>query len=620
MKIVTAKRLSAVSCILFGGCVSTGGVPEVSQSQWALNATPLERSAAELDNDTQEHIAWAKTYRDRIVGVAGPRTIENTLVPYNSMMMHLDAAQSECALFARVHPERQVRAAAQEGELVVIKHLNELAVDRELYDAFQDLDTSRADPETQYVAYKILRQFRKNGVDQPAETRQRIAELQGQIAGLTQAFVKNIPEYGPPYDIPDVLRQLLAARYEVAQLMGYSTWGDYVTADTMAESAAHAQSFVQTVVDLSNGARDREYAAVMERLGPNVHPAASGNNPDGASQALLVTKEMRVFDPLQWSVFPYFSLPDVLNGLFEVTQRLFGVTYRRVHGLNLWHEDVTAWDVYDGNERIGRFYLDLYARDGKWERTAHFNYRTGIGGVRLPQSVLVCSLRHSLTTPEGVVLMDQTHVAALFSAFGHMLHNIFAGHHRWMAASGISNEADFVEVPGNAMRELCYDPDVLPVFAKHYRTREPMPSDLVEQVCRATAVSERAETARRAFDAVLALSLQRHDPRELDSIELMAELQEWYCACDSSDGTHFQFSLQDLGPRSAGRYTHVWSEMIAKDILTRFQREGMLSPKTGRLYRNTILEPGGSKKADEMVKDFLGRPHSDEAFRRWLEE
>ena len=186
-----AKRLPALCLISLTGCASTETVDRLYQSQWALSSTPLDRGAGEFDNDMHEHLAWAKSYRARVLAADGPRTIENTLVPYNEMMMHLDAARAECELFSRVHPDEQVRSVAEAGEQAVAKHITELSLDHELYEAFEALDVSGADTETQYLLYKILRDFRRAGVDKSEDAREQIKLLKDEIVKLGQEFGRN---------------------------------------------------------------------------------------------------------------------------------------------------------------------------------------------------------------------------------------------------------------------------------------------------------------------------------------------------------------------------------------------------------------------------------------------
>ncbi len=660
------------------GCSSTRPAQQVAMSRWALEATPADRSAGKLSNDVAEHLAWAEAHRSRLLEVQGPRTVDNTLGPYNRMMMHLDAARSECELFARVHPDAQLREVAEIGEQKVSKYLTALKLDRELYEAFGDLDVSRADQSTQYLIFKILRDFRRAGVDKSEDVREEIAALNEQIVRIGQQFIKNIsadvreiildspadldglpgdwvdkhppdadgkihvttryPDFYPfmtyarnaearralygkfknrgyPKNI-DVLQQLLTRRYELAQLLGYHNWARYITEDKMIGSAVNARSFIERVTELARTAAQRDYDLLLDRKRQDSPGAAKVEDWEKNYYEQRVKTERYAFDAQ--SVRPYFNFPDVQRGLFELTGRLFGVTYRQVHGLDLWHEDVTAWDVFDGRECLGRFYLDLHPRDNKYGHAAQFDYRTGIAGLRLPQAALVCNFPNPRDNRDGLALMEHEEVVTFFHEFGHLLHSIFSGHRKWMGNSGISTEWDFVEAPSQILEEWCYDLEALQLFARHHETGETIPEELVGKLRKARDFGEGVNAAHQMFYAAVSLNYYDRDPTDLDTTVLMTELQEKYSPFDYVGDTHFQCSFGHLDQYSAIYYTYMWSLVIAKDLFSKFEQEGLLNTKTARRYREMILEPGGSKPAADLVQDFLGRPYSFDAFERWL--
>ncbi|RME41276.1 MAG: peptidase M3, partial [Planctomycetota bacterium] len=657
------RTVTAGMIVMAAGCATPGArrpQPE-APGLWSLDATPLDRTPEELTVQTTEHLAWAKALRDRIVEVTGPRTIENTLVPYNRMMMHLDASRNEGELLAAVHPDPAVREAAEETQRRATKMITELKLDRELYEAFAALDVSHADAETRFVVEKILREFRRAGVDKPEEVRKRIARLNDEILKTGQTFARNIrddireivldspadlaglpadwiekhkpgkdgkihvttqyPDYIPfmtyaknadarrelylkfrnrgyPQNL-EVLDTLIAKRYELARLLGYDNWADYVTEDKMIESGENARKFIDRIAKLARGPAQRDYAVLLERKRKDVPGATSVADWEKDYYANLVRTEKFAFDPQ--SVRPYFNFVDVRDGLFKLTQELFGVTYRQVHGLNLWHPDVTAWDVYDKDRCIGRFYLDLHPRPGKYSHAAQFDYRTGIRGVRLPQAVLVCNFPDPRKSPEGLALMEHDEVVTFFHEFGHLLHAIFSGHNRWIGSSGISTEWDFVEAPSQMLEHWCYNADALRTFARHYQTGEPIPVDLVEKLRKASDFGKALHVAHQMFYAAVSLNYYNRDPKDLDTTGLMVELQKRYSPFDYVEGTHFQCSFGHLDQYSAIYYTYMWSLVIAKDLFSRFEKEGVLNPRTARDYRRAVLEPGGSKKAADLV-------------------
>jgi len=654
-------------------------VPPTSAAEWALESTPLDRSAAELERTTDAHVEAAEALRDEIVGLEGERTVENTLEPYNRLEMHLDAAASDCQLMFNVHPNEAVRDVAQDGEQRVSRLRTRLSLSRELYDALAAIDRASLDEETGHALKKILLDFRRSGVDREEAVREQVAALREDLTELGQRFSENIasgqrsvtfdsvdalaglpedwiaqhapdargrvtvdttyPDYIPfmtyaedgearealyrayldrahPENL-EVLEELVRTRHELATLLGYEHWADYITEDKMIGSAAAAQEFIDRVARLSRRAAMRDYALLLDRKRRDTPSATSVADYEKGYYGELVRNEQFELDSQE--VRAYFDFEAVRQGLFDVTGRLFGVRYEPVEGLDLWHEDVTAWDLLEGDERIGRFYLDLHPREDKYNHAACFPYRGGIDGQRLPQAVLVCNFPNPRTSDDGHALMEFGEVNTFFHEFGHLLHVLFGGHRRWMNTSGISTEWDFVEAPSQMLEEWVYDLETLQLFARHVETGEPIPAALVEKLRRARDFGKGTNAAHQMFYAALSLNLYDRHPAGLDTTALVREMQRRYSPFEHVEGTHMQCSFGHLDGYSAIYYTYMWSKVIAKDMFSRFEAEGLLDPQTARAYRAEILEMGGARPAAELVEAFLGRPYSFEAFERYLD-
>ncbi|MCH7864877.1 MAG: peptidase M3, partial [Proteobacteria bacterium] len=176
-------------------------------------------------------------------------------------------------------------------------------------------------------------------------------------------------------DNMEVLSALIAKRYELARILGYDHWADYITADKMMGSAANAAEFIDKVSAVAGPPAQRDYAVLLERK-RRVAPAATKvADWEKTYYAEAVKSEQYQFDSK--TVRPYFEFSRVQQGLFDLTSQMFGIEYRQVMGLNLWHQDVTAWDVYEGDQRLGRFYLDLRPRPNKYKHAACFGCRAG---------------------------------------------------------------------------------------------------------------------------------------------------------------------------------------------------------------------------------------------------
>ncbi|MDG2148847.1 MAG: Zn-dependent oligopeptidase [Planctomycetota bacterium] len=649
------------------------------QSDWALESMPIDRSAEQLSVATLGHLDAARVLRDEILAVEGPRTPENTLLLLNELYMHIDAASSENGLFEEVHPDADMRAVAEEGSRSVSAFITELSLDRALYEALEGIELEGEDAATQFAVKKELRDYRRAGVDQPPEVQGRIAALNSEIVELGQEFSRNIkddvrvmkltdvsqleglpddyiaahpvqddgaihvsttyPDYIPfmrystqpelrrqlyleynnrgyPRNVV-VLESLIAKRDEKAKLLGYENWADYVTEDKMVGSEANAAAFIEQIAGVSREAAERDYQMLLDTKRQDVPDATGVADWEKGYYSEKVRAEQYDFD--SQAARPYFDYERVRQGIFDVTSRLFGVRYEQVAGLDLWDEDVTAWDLFDGDEQIGRFFLDMHPRDNKYGHAAQFGYRSGVEGERLPVATLVCNFPNPKDSDDGVALMEFGQVSTFFHEFGHLLHTMFAGHRRWAMNSGISTEWDFVEAPSQMLEEWLYDAETLQSFAMHYETGEPIPEALIDKIRAAAEFGKGMNTAHQAFYAALSFNCYARDVEGLDTTELVQELQAKYSPFAYVDGSHFQCNFGHLNGYSAIYYTYKWSEVIAKDMFSRFAEDGVLNEETARLYREKVLEPGGSKPAAELVEDFLGREYGFESFRQWLD-
>jgi thimet oligopeptidase len=248
-----------------------------------------------------------------------------------------------------------------------------------------------------------------------------------------------------------------------------------------------------------------------------------------------------------------------------------------------------------------------------------FQLATGQAGRRLPEAALVCNFVRP--GPAGdPALLEHSEVRTFFHEFGHLLHHVLGGHVRWAMQSGVATEWDFVEAPSQMLEEWVWDPQVLGSFSRHVSSGEPIPPDLVARMRAADEFGKGLHLRQQAFYAALSLELHRRDPATLDSTRLVAELQEAYTPFRHVPGTFFQESFGHLDGYSAIYYTYMWSLVIAKDLFGAFQARGLLDPEVARRYRRAILEPGGSRPAAELVREFLGRPHGFDAFEAWLDQ
>jgi len=601
--------------------------------------------------------------------------LATTLRAFDAAFAALGEAASRASLARNVHPDPVLRDAAEAAEQEVDALSTELSLDRGLYDALAALDASREDGATRYLVAKSLRDFRRAGVDRDAATRMRVRALREELVRIGQEFGRNIKDDvrrleleradldGLPEDwrrlhplgeggrvtvttdntdyVPfmtyarsesarealwrlyrlrghpknlDVLSRMLARRAELSRLLGYPSWAAYVTEDKMIGSADAAADFIARIAGASEARMRRDHAQLLARKRKDAPGAARVESWDSAYLQERIKAEEYGFD--SQSVRPFFEYGRVKRGVLDVTGRLFGIAYRRDAAAEVWHPDVEAYEVLEGDRLLGRIYLDMHPREGKYKHYAQFTLSSGQAGVRLPEGVLVCNFPRP--SAAGPALMEHGDVKTFFHEFGHILHHVLGGHTRWAAHSGVATEWDFVEAPSQMLEEWVWDPGVLATFARHVETGEPIPAEVVRRMKAADEYGKGLMVRQQMFYASTSLELHRRDPDRLDTTALVAEMQERYTPFRHVDGTYFHESFGHLDGYSAIYYTYMWSLVIAKDLFGPFREAGLMTPETARRYRKTILEPGGSKPAAELVKDFLGRPHAFEAYEAWL--
>lgn len=683
-----ARTLSLVSTLALaaglaaGGCGSTSKQPEPQVKDTivpkTVNANAAEKSAADqfLDECRQGLVA-ARALLPEIKGLAGARTLDNTLVPYNDLLVGVSRSSALAGLYSEVHPDETIRDAARTCEQEVSAFMTDLQLDRGLYDALAALDVSALDAEARRFVEHTLRDFRRAGVDRDEATRERIKQINEELTRLGQQFSKNIaedvraievtdearlagmpkdwidahrvasgtfkittdyPDYNPfmMYADDDELRkelyvkfrsrgdaaneeilgQVLALRAEMAKLLGYATWADYITEDKMMKSAARAAEFIDRVHKLAKKRADRDYAELLKQLKRTDKKATRVEDWQKTWLETQVKKDKYQVDSQE--VRAYFPFAQVLDGLLDITSKIYDIQYVPADGVARWHDDVKVYEVMRGDAKLGRIYLDMHPREGKYKHAAQFTLRDGVRGVQLPEGVLVCNFPNPRT--EGAALMEHDDVVTMFHEFGHLMHHVLGGDHRWIRQSGVATEWDFVEAPSQMFEEWAWSHDTLARFARHHETGEVIPAALVDKMRKADKFGLGTQTVQQMFYAAISLGFHTADPAKLDQLAEVKRLQQKYTPFAYVDGTRFHASFGHLVGYSAMYYTYMWSLVIAKDLLTPFGAKGLMNAEATYAYRDKILAPGGTRDAADLVKDFLGREFDFKAFEKYLTE
>ena len=620
----------------------------------------------------------AQASLDRLLAVKGKRTVANTLDLYNEISIHSDNAGYASGLMESVHPDSIFRTTAEGVTQQVDKFQTDLGLNKAVYDALSAIDMKRLDPETRYFVDRTLKGFRRGGVDRDDATRARISMLNERLTLLSQQFSRNIrsdrrsftvdsaeelkgvPEDwlkthapGPDgkitltVDYPDyfpimryaengkvrermrreklsvaypanmgVLDSLLLVRNEIATTLGYPHWASYITEDKMIGSAENAAAFLDRLSALAvNAARD-EYQIYLTRKREDVPNATAVEQWESGYYGQLIRKRDYDFDAQ--AARPYFAFKNVKKGLMDAMSQIFSVRFERVANAQVWHPSVEAYDVYEGKKLLGRFFLDLHPRAGKFEHAAQFGIRKGVHGVQLPEAALVCNFPGDKEGDPG--LMEHSDVETFFHEFGHLLHSMFGGDGRWEPVAGTSVERDFVEAPSQMLEEWVWDPKVLATFAKHYQTGEPIPADMVMKMRRADTFGRAIDVAFQLFYANVSLNIYNKDPKDVNTDAVVAKYEREMVPFPATEGTHMQTSFGHLDGYSAIYYTYQWSLVIAKDLFSKFDKNNLLSPTVATRYRKMVLAPGGARPAAQLVHSFLGRDYNYDAYEAWIRE
>jgi thimet oligopeptidase len=606
------------------------------------------------------------------------RSIDATLDAYNRLLAAASGSNALAGLYSEVHPDDAVRDAARECEQEVARFYSDLALDRDMYDALAAVDVTSADAATQRFLAHTLRDYRRAGVDRPPEVRARLKQIDDELTRLGQMFSKNIsedvrsievrdparlaglppdfvaahppdasgavrittdyPDYNPfmTYAADDelrrelyvkfrsrgdganeqVLRELLVLRAEKAALLDHATWADYITADKMIGSGERAAAFIDRVWKLAAPRAERDYADLLHQL--NAIDARASAVEDWQKTWLENHVKKQRYEVDAAEVRRYFPYARVLAGLLDITAELFELAYVRVHDADTWHESVVVYDVMragHGHSPLGRIYLDMHPREGKYKHAAQFPLKDGVRGLQAPEGVLVCNF--AAPSDGNDALLEHDDVVTMFHEFGHLMHHVLGGDQRWITQSGVATEWDFVEAPSQMFEEWAWSYETLSRFARDASGRT-IPRELVDKMRRADRFGLGTATVQQIFYAALSLELHRAPPATIDQLAEVQRLQKLYTPFRYVPGTKFHASFGHLVGYSAMYYTYQWSLAIAKDLLVPFERDGLMNATTARAYRDKVLAAGGRRDAADLVRDFLGRDFDFAAYERYL--
>ncbi|STZ09523.1 Oligopeptidase A [Moraxella caprae] len=420
------------------------------------------------------------------------------------------------------------------------------------------------------------------------------------------------------WDNTPIINELIDLRLELAQLLGYKNYAQYVLAKRMAKDTDEVLGFLKDLLAKTRPTAKKQMQD-LQKYGRDIGVLGQDDKIEPWDFAYLSEKQKQaLYDIDKEALRVYFPVDKVLNGMFEVTRRLFGVDVREKTGVSLPHPDTRFFELYQDGKHIASFYLDLFARENKrggaWHSTAIGHFKKSTGDTQKPVSMLVCNFGGA--TGDKPALLLHSEVETLFHEFGHGLHHMLT-QVDVLALSGTRVPRDAVEFPSQMLENWTWDKDVLALISAHYETGEPIAMDMVQKMqtaknyLSATSIVRQLEYA--LFDFRLHVEHKQGDKKTLS--RLRDDIRQNVSVLGEPDWVRMAHSFNHIfsGGYSAGYYSYLWSEVLASDAFTRFENEGLFNQQTGQDFINAILSQGGADEPMRLFERFMGRKPKNDA-------
>jgi thimet oligopeptidase len=607
------------------------------------------------------------------------RTFENTVAALDEAGKNLGQKIHLVKFLAEVSPSTVVRKAAHKMEAEYSKNIVDVVYDEKIYQALKEYAAKKEKliGDEKILFDDTMRGYRRMGFDLPKAKQKMLKKNLKELSRLSILFRKNLNNYkdhitlaktetaGLPrrflkglrrdskgryvvtLEYPDInpflensandlkrkeitdknsrkggpeniaiLERIVALRRANAELLGYATFAHYAMEERMAKKPETVMNFLKGIEKkIAKGARkDREELIAFKKEFTG-NPKAKYEYYDSYYVNQL-QKHLYALD--NEIVREYFPFEKVKEGVFRIYETLLDVKFEPLPDYRLWHEDAQLFAVKDRRKTIAYFAMDLFPREGKYGHAAAFDLIDGReedGKYIAPLAALVCNFPKP--AQEIPSLLSHSEVETFFHEFGHIMHAVLTKA-RFASQAGFHVAWDFVEMPSQMLENWAWDREMLKKISSHHKTGERLPDELLDKMLS-------ARKFRISSHYVRQILLSRYD-MALHYQNAKGKLQEIYrrmlkkmtgLALPKTQLFPAGFG-HIVGGYEAGYYSYVWAESYAHDMFTRFEKEGLLNPKTGRDYRAWILEKGGSMNEMDMLKGFLGRRPNNKAFLKYI--
>ncbi|MCD8557033.1 MAG: M3 family metallopeptidase [Bacteroides graminisolvens] len=403
-------------------------------------------------------------------------------------------------------------------------------------------------------------------------------------------------------DNKKIITQIVSLRLEKAQLLGFDCYSNFVLDNTMAKNSETVMAFLNNLWQYSLP-KAKEEAAELQKLMDKEGKNEKLEAWDWWYYTEKLRKEKYNLDEEETK--PYFKLENVRQGAFDVAHKLYGITLTPLKNIPVYHPDVEVFEVKDADgSHLGVFYVDYFPRPGKSGGAWMSNYREQQGNIR----PVVCNVG-SFTKPVGDTpsLLTLDEVETLFHEFGHGLHGLLTKCN-YAGISGTNVVRDFVELPSQIMEHWATEPEVLKMYAKHYKTGESMPDSLINKLLKQKTFNQGFMTTELLAAAILDMNL--HNLKDVKGLDVVAYEKEAMnklgLITEIAPRYRTTYFNHIIGGYAAGYYSYLWANVLDSDAFEAFKEHGIFDQKTASLFRSNVLEKGNSEDPMTLYKNFRG--------------
>lgn len=608
----------------------------------------------------------------------GKQNLQNTLFAMDATQYDITDLQMKLGLITSTYEDDSTRTIANDESDKLSLYSSNVLLNEDLYKSLKQFSLSPEANSLNQPQKKFLRDlliaFEKNGMKISADGRKSLEAINKKMIEFGSAFDRNIAESkdsveftsddlkGLPSDVMEpwkrangkymvyvngpnsikisqyaesgntrrtmyihynnrafpknisILDSLLYYRQKSAAQLGFASYAAYALADKMAKNPATVWDFENNLVKKLTPLATSDLAE-LKSLKHKMRPAETDSifawDIAYFTKQLLDSKYQLNTD----SVKEYFEMNNTISGMFAVYKTLFNIEVKETKNLPTWYTKVKTFEMWKDGKKIGSFYFDLFPRMNKYTHFACFpiNEYSNINGKEvLPVSALICNFPEGTSTTPS--LLNHSDVITLFHEFGHLVHSML-GRSELVSEGPFNVKGDFVEAPSQFLENWCWEYSSLKIFAKHYKTGNPLPEALFNKMKKAQLLNSGINNIRQVYLGLIDFTYEdKYSETQKKGVVQTAKNLFAINQIPFPEGSNFICSFTHLSGYGANYYGYLWSKVFAQDLFSIFQKNGVMDSQTGLKYRKEILETASTKDEMEMLKTFLGREPNSDAF------